>query len=116
MANDRPGGPSRGQQVATAGLIGAVAGVALTGHRGVRAGIAGALAGATGLAVVEAVARARQRPGQIPAIWARIAASGALAAPLGWAAGRITGAGPEVVGTATGTVVGAMGVRPQKVA
>jgi len=116
MANDRSHGPGLGQQVATAGVMGAVAGAALTGHRGAKAGLLGALAGAVGLGAVEAVARVRQRPGQIPAVWARIAASGALAAPLGWAAGRITGAGPVVLGTAAGTAVGAMGLRPQKVA
>ena len=38
----------------------------------------------------EAVARARQRPGEIPALWQRIATSAALVAPLGWAAGRLT--------------------------
>ena len=75
----------------------------------------GALAGAVGLAAVEAVARARQRPGEIPAIWARIATSAALAAPLGWAAGRVTPAGPGATALVTGAAVGAMGVRPQKV-
>ena len=74
------------------------------------------MAGAVGLGASEAVARARQRPGEIPALWQRIAASGALAAPLGWAAGRLTGAGPVAVGTAAGAVAGALGFRPQKVA
>ncbi|WP_313408737.1 hypothetical protein, partial [Aeromicrobium sp.] len=37
-----------------------------------------------------------------------------LAAPLGWAAER-AGAGPRTVSTATGTVIGALGLRPQKV-
>ncbi|MFP3962628.1 hypothetical protein SMC26_09890, partial [Actinomadura fulvescens] len=45
----------------------------------------------------------------------RIAMSGALSAPLGWAAGRL-GAGPLPVGTAAGAIAGALGVRPQKVA
>ena len=96
--------------------IGGLAGAALTGHRGARAAAAGAVAGAVGLGTSEAVARARQRPGEIPALWQRIAASGALAAPLGWAAGRLTGAGPVAVGTAAGAVAGALGFRPQKVA
>ncbi len=96
--------------------IGGLAGAALTGHRGARAAAAGAVAGAVGLGTSEAVARARQRPGEIPALWQRIAASGALAAPLGWAAGRLTGAGPVAVGTAAGAVAGALGLRPQKVA
>jgi hypothetical protein len=62
------------------------------------------------------VARARQRPGEIPALWQRIAMSSALAAPLGWAVGRLTGAGPVALGAATGALAGALGIRPQKVA
>ena len=42
-------------------------------------------------------------------------ASAALAAPLGRLAGRVTGDRPVLLGAATGTVAGAMGVRPQKV-
>ena len=61
------------------------------------------------------MARARQRPGEIPALWARILTSGALAAPLGWAADRLTGAGPVPVATAAGAAAGALGLRPQKV-
>jgi hypothetical protein len=49
-------------------------------------------------------------------LWQRIAVSSALAAPLGWAAGRFAGAGPVVVGASTGAVAGAMGLRPQRVA
>jgi len=113
---DQPRGATRAQQIATAGVIGAAAGAALTGHRGGKRALGGALAGAIGLGAVEAVARATQRPGQIPALWARIAMSGALAAPLGWAAGRLTGAGPLPVATGAGAVAGALGLRPQKVA
>jgi hypothetical protein len=105
----------RAQQVGFAGLIGAVAGAALTAHRGRAAVAFGALAGAAGLGAAEAVARARQRPGEIPALWSRILASGALAAPLGWAADRLTGAGPVPVATAAGAAAGAIGLRPQKV-
>ena len=115
MAKDHSSGPGRRQQIGFAGAIGGLAGAALTGHRGVKAALVGAAAGAVGLGTVEAVARARRRPGQIPPLWARIATSGALAAPLGWAAGRLTGAGPVAVGAVTGTAVGAMGLRPQKV-
>jgi hypothetical protein len=103
------------QQVGFAGLIGAVAGAALTAHRGRAAAVVGALAGAAGLGTAEAVARARQRPGEIPALWSRILASGALAAPLGYAADRLTGAGPVPVATAAGAAAGALGLRPQKV-
>ena len=105
----------RVQQVGFAGLIGAAAGAALTAHRGRTAAAAGALAGAAVLGAAEAVARARQRPGEIPALWSRILASGALAAPLGYAAGRLTGAGPVPVATAAGAAAGALGLRPQKV-
>ncbi|MGI8446271.1 MAG: hypothetical protein ACR2MP_03600, partial [Streptosporangiaceae bacterium] len=63
----------------------------------------------------EAVARARQRPGEIPPLWSRIATSAALVAPLGWAAGRLTSLKPVEVGAATGALGGLLGIRPQKV-
>jgi hypothetical protein len=107
--------PGRAEQVGVASLIGAAAGAALAGQRGPRAAAAGARAGAAGLAAAEAVARARQRPGEIPALWSRIITSGALAAPVGWAAGRLTGAGPVPVATVAGAIAGALGLRPQKV-
>jgi hypothetical protein len=107
---------SRTGSVGFACAIGGLAGAALTGHRGARAAAVGAVAGAVGLGASEAVARARQRPGEIPALWQRIATSSALTAPLGWAAQRLTGAGPVAVGAAAGTVAGALGLRPQKVA
>ena len=107
--------PSRAQQIGWASLIGALGGAALTAHRGRAATAIGTLAGAAGLGAAEAVARARQRPGEIPALWARILTSGALAAPLGWAADRLTGAGPVPVATAAGAAAGALGLRPQKV-
>ena len=115
MANDDASGPGRAQQAGAAGLLGALAGAALAAHRGPRAAAFGALAGAAGLAAVDAVARARQQPGEIPALWSRIIASGAVAAPLGWAADRVTGAGPVPVATAAGAAAGALGLRPQKV-
>ena len=116
MAADKRGTPAaRKQPAIVAGVIGGVAGAALTGHRGSRAAGVGAVAGAAALAACEAVARARQRPGEIPPLWARIATSAALVAPLGWAAGRVTGAGPVAVGAATGTLGGLLGIRPQKV-
>ncbi len=111
----------RAQQVAVASLIGAVAGMTVSGQRGKSGRIGkgrvllGALAGAAALGAVEAAARARQRPDEIPALWARIAMSGALAAPAGWVAG-LAGARTVPVATAAGTVAGALGLRPQKVA
>ena len=101
--------------VVVACVIGGVAGAALAGHRGARVAGVGAAAGAAGLTASEALARARQRPGEIPPLWARIATSAALVAPLGWAAGRVTRAGPVAVGTVAGTVGGLLGIRPQKV-
>ena len=111
--------PERVQQVAVASIIGAVAGMTLAGGRGENRGKSrvffGAVAGAAGLGAVEAAARSRQRPDEIPALWARIAMSGALAAPAGWLAG-LAGAGVVPVATATGSLAGALGLRPQKVA
>jgi hypothetical protein len=114
-ADERAAGAGRTGAVITASVIGGVAGAALAGHRGARAACLGAVAGAAGLAVADAVARAQQRPGEIPPLWSRIAASAALVAPLGWAAGRLTDLGPVEVGAATGALGGLLGIRPQKV-
>lgn len=102
-------------QIGVAALIGALAGAAVASHWGGWPAGVGALGGALVLGVIEAVARARQAPGQIPALWARIATGSALAAAIGWAGAAVTGAGPVVVGTVTGLVAGLLGVRPQKV-
>ena len=104
-------------QAAPMGVIGALAGGALTwgGGRPRRSAMLGALAGAIGVAGVDMVARARQQPGEIPALWSRIVASGAIAAPAGWAAQRLTGAGPLAVAATAGAAAGALGLRPQKV-
>jgi hypothetical protein len=105
-----------GSSIGFAASVGGLAGASLAAHRGVRSAAGAALVGAVGLGTSEAVARARQKEGEIPALWQRIAVSTALAAPLGWVAEKLTSAGPRTVGTATGSVVGAMGLRPQKVA
>jgi hypothetical protein len=102
--------------VGFAAAVGGLAGAAALSRRGPRAAAAGAVAGAVALGVSERVARARQRPGEIPPIWQRIAVSAAIAAPLGWLAGRSRRATPMVVGTAAGGVAGALGIRPHKVA
>ena len=101
---------------AFAASIGGIAGASLAAHRGVRTAARAAVVGAIGLGASEAVARSRQQEGEIPALWQRIAVSAALAAPLGWIAETVAGAGPRTVGAATGAMVGAMGLRPQKVA
>jgi hypothetical protein len=116
MTAEEPGTTAeRRNQVLTAGVIGGVAGAALAAHRVTRAASLGAAAGAAVLAASEAVARARQRPGEIPPLWSRIAASAALVAPLGWAAGRLASLKPVEVGAATGALGGLLGIRPQKV-
>jgi hypothetical protein len=120
VAKDDAAGPgragsTRAGSAGAAGVLGALAGTALAAHRGRRAVVLGALGGAAGLAAVDAVARARQRPGEIPALWSRIIASGAVAAPLGWAADRLAGVGPVPVATVAGAAAGALGLRPQKV-
>ncbi|HEV7653471.1 MAG TPA: hypothetical protein VGP36_01870 [Mycobacteriales bacterium] len=102
----------RVSQIGTAAVLGAAAGAAL---RSGRSPGRGAVAGAAVLAAVEAAARARQKPGEIPPLWSRIAAGGALAAPLGWAAAQ-AGAGPRAIATGAGTLAGLLGIRPQKVA
>ena len=105
-----------GSSIGVAASIGGLAGASLAAHRGARSAAGAALVGAVGLGTSEAIARARQKEGDIPALWQRIAVSAALAAPLGWASEKVTRAGPRTVGTITGAVVGAMGLRPQKVA
>ena len=115
MAKDDAAGPGRAGQIGSAGVLGALGGAALAARRGRRAVLLGALGGAAGLAAVDAVARARQQPGEIPALWSRIIASGAVAAPLGWAADRFAGVGPVPVATVAGAAAGALGLRPQKV-
>jgi hypothetical protein len=109
--------PDPGQLI-TSAAIGAVAGLALADRPGRRPGrrLAAAAAGAAALAASEAVARRRQRPNEIPGLGHRIAVSAALAAPLGWLAGRTRwGARPAVVGAAAGAASGLLGLRPQKV-
>jgi hypothetical protein len=108
MSADRGG-------VGFAAAIGALAGASLAARRSPRAVALSAVAGGVGLAVSEVVARAQQKPGEIPPLWQRIAASTALAAPVGWVAGR-AGVNPVAVGVGAGAVAGGLGIRPQKVA
>jgi hypothetical protein len=98
----------------TAVVTGAIAGASLTAHGGPAAIATGAALGAIGLTACEALARSRQRPGEIPPLWARVVWSAAVCAPLGWALGAL-GAGPIVVGVLIGALAGALGVRPHKV-
>ena len=107
------GGPNLSGH-AFVGGIGALAGLSLTAARPRRVRVLGILGGAALLAGSEAVARRRQRPDEIPALPHRILTSGAMAAPLGWLAGRFVG--PVGVGTGAGALSGLLGFRPQKVA
>ena len=111
-------GPAQGGPVglAFAGAIGGLAGLSLGAHRGRAAGARKAAFGAAVVVASEAAARRLQQPGEIPPLWHRILTTSAVAAPLGWVAGRLTGAGPTVIGTGAGALAGAMGLRPQKVA
>ena len=115
MGNDRAAGDNLASGAAFARGDRRGRGGGARGARGVRAVSAGALAGAAALGAIDYTARKRQKPNEIPAIWSRIAASAALAAPAGWLADKL-GAGPITVGTGAGTVAGALGLRPQKVA
>ena len=114
-ALDRATAQTPAGAVGFAAAVGGVAGASLCAHRGARAMAIGALVGAAALATSERIARARQRPGEIPALWQRIATSAALAAPVGWLAERTTKAGPVAVGAGIGAVAGLLGVRPQKI-
>jgi uncharacterized protein YcfJ len=67
----RPVSGTRAGGLAFTAVVGALAGAAIAGRRGARAATAGGLVGAAALAATEAVARARQRPGEIPAWWSR---------------------------------------------
>jgi len=115
VASEESARSAKPMSIGLASVIGAVAGVSITAGWGASVMVAGAVLGGLTLAFSEAVARARQRPGQIPALWSRIVMSAALIAPLGWALGRLTGAGPVVVGVLVGAFAGAIGLRPQKV-
>jgi hypothetical protein len=95
--------------------VGGFAGLCLTAHRDRRSRALGVVAGAALLAGSETIARRRQRPGEIPALWHRILSSAAFAAPIGWAAGRLSPVGPVGIAAGAGAVTGAVGLRPQKV-
>ena len=135
VTDERGGsGPGRLGQALSAGVLGALAGAALCAgqqgagrqgagavqgagrRRGAGAVLGGAAAGAAVLAAVDAAARARPAPDGVPALWGRIVASGAVAAPLGWVTQRVTGARGLPVATVAGAAAGALGLRPQKVA
>src|SRR3954449_926964 len=104
----------RGSGALFAAGIGALGGVALASGRDRRIQVAAAVTGGLAMAASDAIARTVQRPNEIPPLWSRIAASTALAAPLGWVFERATGRRPVAVGVLTGALAGALGVRPRK--
>ncbi len=118
--SDERGGAGPVAQALSAGALGALAGAALCagkrGRRGLGALIGGAAAGAGLMAAVDAASRARPAPDGIPALWGRIVASGAVAAPAGWVAQRVTGVRGLPVAAVAGAAAGALGLRPQKLA
>jgi hypothetical protein len=95
--------------------VGGASGLALTAHLGRLTRAVGAVAGAALLSGAEVVARGQQRPNEIPPLWHRILTTAAMSAPMGWIAGRLTGAGPVTIATAAGAAAGVAGLRPQKV-
>ena len=109
MTADRRG------SVVTSGVLGALGGAAVTAGFGPTAIVVGVVAGAVVVAAADAVARARQRPDEIPALWSRIVASAAVVAPLGWLFGTVTGLGPLWTGVVFGALAGLLGIRPHKV-
>ena len=114
-AHDRAPAREQTGSVGFAAVIGGLAGASVSTHRGPKAAGIGAIVGAAALAAGERVARARQRPGEIPGIWIRLATSAALVAPLGWVVERLTKSGPIAVGTGVGALGGLLGIRPQKI-
>ena len=106
----------KASDVVIAAVIGGGAGAALAARSGRRRVALSTVGGAALLAVAKAVARARKRsPIDNQALWYRILATGALAAPFGWLAGQTTSPAPIQLGAATGLLAGLLGVRPQKV-
>jgi hypothetical protein len=78
--------------------------------------VVGAIAGAAVMASVETLVRVARSTGQ-PPLWSRILASGLLMALVGWALGRVYGAGePVLTGVLCGGLVGLLGLRPLKLA
>lgn len=104
----------RAGSVGFAVVLGGLAGAALAAGGSAAVTALGASAGAVGLGAVDVIARARQRPGQIPAFYARLASSVALAALIGWAIDQL-GGGSLLVGLLAGGLAGLLGIRPQKV-
>lgn len=103
-------------EVLISAAIGGAAGAALASGASRRTATRSTAAGAVLLGAARALAHlGRRSPLDNQPLWYRILASGALIAPLGQLAGRATRATPTQIGTATGTLAGLLGVRPQKV-
>src|SRR3954452_18283146 len=88
-------------------LFGAIGGLALGGWWG-------AAIGAVLFAPLQVLAQRQKRPAAPGPLWGRIMASGLLMAPVGWLLGLVLG--PLAVGLVTGALLGALGLRPLKIA
>ncbi len=115
VADDARPRDNRSGSVGFSAVIGVLAGLSLTSRWGVAVMAIGGVVGGFVLAGTDTLARARQKPGEIPALWSRIVMSTALAAIAGWVLGKLFGAGPIVVGLLLGALTGALALRPQKV-
>ena len=105
----------RASDIAAGAVIGAFGGAALCSGRGARASATSAIAGAVLVGTSEFIARLHQRPNEIPPLWHRILTSAAVAAPVGWVAEKLARPSTTATGLVSGSVVGLLGIRPQKV-
>jgi hypothetical protein len=112
---------SRSGQLRDAVIWGSIlgaAGGAVLGHAidGVGAGL-GAIVGAALCAPAEALTTARRGAAEIKPLWQRIVASALLMAVLGWLLGLVYGPDePLLTAILCGALLGALGLRPFKVA
>ena len=94
------------------GASGAVLGDAIAGL----GAIAGALIGVALYAPAEAATSMRRRAAEPKPLWYRILSSALLMALFGWLLGRIFGAGELLTAVVSGALLGALGLRPRKLA
>jgi hypothetical protein len=92
--------------------LGAASGAVLGAATGAAA--LGAAIGAVAMAALETLSTLRRRPGRPKPLWGRVIASGLLMALVGGLLGLVLGALPVAI--VAGGIVGALGVRPAKLA
>jgi hypothetical protein len=91
---------------------GAVLGAAIDGV----GALPGAIVGAAFCAPAEALTTARRGAAEIKPLWQRILASALLMGVLGWLLGLVYGDRPLLTGILCGALLGALGLRPRKLA